>query len=146
VPLDEVVDLVRLILRRPDADPILREAGAQLAHRQFERLPSLTAALLGVLPRAARARLLRRASRRLLKEIVGPARIEMKDWPRRLRITGSPLTGAEGDRTACALYAAVLEKLVELYTGSRVEAIHTLCTGHGHEHCEWTLEEASATA
>lgn len=140
VPVDEVVDLIRLVLRRPDADPILREAGIQLAERQFKRLPPPSASLIGVLPRAARKALLKRAGKRLLKRIAGPARIHLDDWPERARVTDSMLVGIEPGRSACTLYAAALEHLITLYLGQRAQATHIRCAEHAHDSCEWALE------
>src|SRR5437773_6434490 len=36
IPLDEFTSLLKLVLRRPDAEPILREAGARVAVQRFE--------------------------------------------------------------------------------------------------------------
>lgn len=140
VAVGEVVDLVRLVLRRPDAEPILHDAGVRLAERQFERLPLPSATLIDVLPRAARNALLRRAGKRLLKRVAGPAQIEMDRWPEHARVTNSLLVEAESGRSACTLYAAAFERLIALYTDQRSSVSHTYCAAWSDDACEWSVE------
>lgn len=144
VPVDEFVDLVRLVLRRPDAEPILREAGAQLANRQYERTPLPARTVARILPRAARHAMLRRASQRLLRGLVGPGRADFDDWPRHVRVHDSILVSIEDGRSACALYAAALARLNQLFTGNEPGIIHSRCAGRDAPHCEWTIDAEGA--
>src|SRR5690606_21126730 len=61
VPLTEVADLFRLVLRRPDAEAILRAAGTMIGRELFS---TGAPGALRLLPRTARNALLRRALRR----------------------------------------------------------------------------------
>src|SRR5690606_5287339 len=71
VPLDDVLDLIRLVLRRPDAELILRQTGEELARRHFKRISAATVSALGCLPGTAGAAALRRAVRSMLRRATG---------------------------------------------------------------------------
>ncbi|NIP80107.1 MAG: hypothetical protein GWM90_13150 [Gemmatimonadetes bacterium] len=137
VPLAEVEHLLRLVLRRPDAGAILREAGYDVAHRLLRRR---AVRILGHLPvprRVGRA-IARRTVRRLLQRIAG----------RDTALTGPPLTatirgavtaiGGENG-TACVLYAAAIEEVVHVVTGQRPDIRETRCGARDGDRCEWTL-------
>lgn len=138
VALDEVGHLLRLVLRRPDAGAILREAGYEVAHRLLRRR---AVRLLGHLPvprRIARA-IARRVARRLLERIAGPGIVTLDGPPLTARITGAvTATGGEYG-TACVLYAATIEEVEYLVTGHRPEIQETRCAARGAEACEWKL-------
>jgi hypothetical protein len=141
VPADEVLDLIRLVLRRPDAEPILREAGAELARRYFARLPAAATTALAILPRSARLGAAKRSVRALFRRILGTGRLELGARPFTVRIR-EPLTARiEGAGTACVLYGAAIEELIHLYTRQRPRLAQSRCAGRGEECCEWTLEE-----
>lgn len=136
VPFADVANLLRLVLRRPDAASILRETGRRFARRRLgDRIPW-------------RVRLLRRsdkllfmpvrsAARRLLRGITTDARpivsgktltVQMKDAP----------TARLGD-PACAIYTGVLEELVQQYAGKPREVAHARCVARGDDVCEWAV-------
>lgn len=141
VPLEEVENLLRLVLKRPDAEAILREAGQRVARAHFRRVPSAAVAALRVLPAAAALASLRRSTRSLLRRIVGAGTVHPIERPLDLRIT-APLTAAVDESgTACVFYTAALEELLWLYTGRRQNMRHTRCAARGDEACEWTLPE-----
>src|SRR5688500_14243427 len=52
IPVDEFISLLKLVLRRPDAEAILRETGARIATRQFEKTPGPITSVARVVPRA----------------------------------------------------------------------------------------------
>lgn len=141
IPVDEVLDLFRLVLRRPDAEPILREAGARIAQRHFRRLPAPAVAALGVLPRAAVSAAARRSARSLLRRLVGPGRVEVGRRSLEARVR-RPLTAQVDDSgTACVLFAAALEELVSLYTKTRPQLVHSRCEARGDDCCQWAMAE-----
>ncbi|HEX7051870.1 MAG TPA: hypothetical protein VF188_16810 [Longimicrobiales bacterium] len=135
VPVEEVLDLLRLVMRRPDAEPILRDAGAQVARRHFGG--STPRRSFRLLPRAARTAAVRRSVRAMLRRVVGPGRLEVTGWPLRARITDALTARADPGGTACVLYSAALEELVHLHTGSRPQVGHNRCAVHGEPCCEW---------
>jgi len=141
VPADDVVDLIRLVLRRPDASQILDEAGHLAARQYFERIPRTATSALGVLPRSAAAAAARRGARKLLRRLHGEGRLEMARKPWRIRLF-DPVTarlGAPG--TPCTFYTAALEECFFLYTKDRPQVTHSTCAALGGSCCEWSIVE-----
>jgi hypothetical protein len=146
VPAEEVVDLLRLVLRRPDARTVLVEAGHLAARRYFARLPSAATSALGVLPRAAARAAARRSARTLLRRLLGAGRLEWTRQPVAARAFEPLAARLDGAGTACALYGAALEELVSLYTHQRPHVTHPRCAAWGDECCEWVIGEGAEAA
>jgi hypothetical protein len=141
VPADDVADLFRLVLRRPDAREILHEAGYLAARRFFERVPRPATAALGVLPRTAAAAAARRGVQRMLRRLNEPGRIEVLRKPLRAMLFEPLTAGLDSIGTACAFYGAAIEESIFLYTRQRPQVTHTLCASLGGAHCEWMVAE-----
>lgn len=141
VPADDVADLFRLVLRRPDGRDILHAAGCIAARQSFERLPRPAASAIGVLPRTAAAAAARRAAGKLLRRLHHPGRLEVLRNPWRIRLLEPLTSGLDGVGTACTFYGAVIEESLFLYTRSRPRVTHPLCSTRGDSHCEWALAE-----
>lgn len=141
VPAEDALDLLRLILKRPDAEPILREAGRLAAHRQFARMPAAMAAILGILPRAVRFAAARKAVRNLLRRLDGSGRLEVAGKPLVVRRYDPLVAAVDATGTACVSFGSAIEELVSLYTRKRPRVSHSACTAKGQEYCEWTLAE-----
>jgi predicted hydrocarbon binding protein len=136
VPFADLANLLRLVLRRPDAASILRETGRRFARRRLgERAP-------------LRVRILRRsdkllfvptrsAARRLLRGITTDARAVVSGRTLTVQLTNAP-TARLGD-PACAIYTGVLEELVQLYGGKPREVTHEKCAARGDDICEWVV-------
>jgi hypothetical protein len=140
IPADDVADLFRLVLRRPDAREILHEAGRQAARQYFERIPRPAASALGVLPRRAAQAAARRGAQKMLRRLHHPGRCDLLRNPWRALLF-EPLTrGLDTMGIACTFYGAAIEECFYLYTRQRPQIIHSLCSTLGGEHCEWTLE------
>ena len=139
VSAEEFNNLLKLVLRRPDAEPILRETGARVAQRQFERASPTVLKLLRILPRAATYAAIRRATKRLLRNISG-ANVTVSGKPMHARMTESPLAMMEPPGTACALYAAAFEEIASLYLGRKANVAQTHCATNGGGYCEWRLD------
>jgi predicted hydrocarbon binding protein len=141
ISADEVGDLLRLVLRRPDAEAILREAGGQVARQSFRRGPAIAATALRVLPRSALFAATRRAARQVLRRMAAGARRKLYGRPPVVRLANSLSVRVDASGTACALYAGTIEELVALYTRWRPQVIHSLCGARGDTACEWTLAD-----
>mgnify|MGYP001331198764 CR=1 FL=1 len=139
VPLDEVRDLLRLVLRRPDAAPILRDAGTRLAQGHRRRVSSAAVSVFGVLP-GVTAAAARRAARSLLRRI-GASKVEVSGWPMEVRLRGGIAPGLEEAGTACTLYSAALEELLTPYLRERPALQHHRCQAYGEEWCVWSWVE-----
>ncbi|HEX6938238.1 MAG TPA: hypothetical protein VF158_02410 [Longimicrobiales bacterium] len=140
VPLDEVRDLFRLILRRPDAEPILRDSGIRLAQRQYRRRTAAMVRLLGFLPGVA-AGAVRRATRSLARRTACGARVEVAGWPLELRLRGAITAEVDPGGTACVLYTGAIEELLGLYLRRRPTVEHRRCASRGDDRCIWTWSE-----
>lgn len=133
----EVRDLLRLVLRRPDAESILRNAGERLSARQRKRGLSV----IGVMPGTSRSAC-RRAVRSLLRRISGGASIEVDGWPLRIRIRGGITTDLDSAVAACILYGSALESLISSFVRGRPALEHLHCQTLGEPACEWSWTEA----
>ena len=137
VPFADVLNLLHLVLRRPDAEAILREAGQRVARFRYERLSRMRTRMLHMLPGSLSFVPVRRAARGLMRRVVGDAQV---------RITGKPLVVTVRDSaaarlhpTACTLYTGALEELILLYSGKPRQVVHARCTGRGDDVCEWSV-------
>jgi hypothetical protein len=139
VRLEEVMGLVRLVLRRPDADPILRETGERLARWHFRRTPGLWQRVLQRGPTRLALRSARRAAVRALRDLQAGSRVE-GTRPFTLRVD-DPVTTRLQEGIACTLFTGLLEEQVRLYTGTSHAVSHRLCAAHGYDVCEWGINE-----
>ena len=136
VPLSELTSLMQLVLRRPDAEPILREAGRRVARLALVNEPRFLARTLGrfsslmYLP-------IRGGAKRLLRGIAGEATVEVGK-PLLVRIR--PSFPASMGIIACVLYTGVLEELIKLFTGKPSAVVHEHCTARGDSVCEWSVK------
>lgn len=143
VTKDEVLDLIRLVLRRPDASTVLREAGASVARRYFGRSRRFAAVRLfgHGLPRPLTYMAIRRATDRLLTRTLGHSQVRLVGRPLVARMPEPITAAAGGDGTACVMFSAVIEEMVVLYTGQRPSVLHTLCVLRGDAVCEWSVAD-----
>ncbi len=140
IPADEVVDLFRLVLRRPDAEAIFKEAGLELARHQGRRFLYRFAGLAGVLPDALGTRLAKRTVRGLMRRIGGPALVEVTRRPFRVGLDGALTARADETGVACILYSAAIEEAAQHALGRRPSVEHVKCEARGDEFCIWALE------
>jgi predicted hydrocarbon binding protein len=137
IPVAEMSNLLQLVLRRADAEPLLREAGRRMTRLHLgEQAPMSARALrrssgLVYLP-------IRRAARRLLRGMAGSAKIEFAGKPLTVRVT--PAYTAQLADTACVLFTGALEELVRIYAGREPTVEHQRCIARGDAVCEWRLE------
>lgn len=136
---DEFVNLLKLVLRRPDAEPILRETGALVAQRQFEKVSPSWLKLLRVLPRAAVYAVIRRATRRLLRNISGSDQVTVHGNPVRAQIKKPAAALIEPPGIGCALYGAAFEELASLYLNKKASVKSVRCASTSGDFCEWEL-------
>lgn len=141
ISYEEVGDLLKLVLRRPDSEPILREAGQAIA-RQHGRKPVHRLGIVGrILPRTLSSRVAARSIRRLLRRIGGGVPLRVTRNPFRVEMT-DPVTGLV-DRwgIACILYSAAIEEGIAEVTGKRPHVEHVHCQSRGDERCVWEARE-----
>ncbi|HEX2189736.1 MAG TPA: 4-vinyl reductase [Longimicrobiaceae bacterium] len=136
----EIENLIRLVIRRPDAEEIFREAGRRIARLDWEDRSHTFRRLVRHLPPALALRSARRASLRIFRRIAGNGRLHASRRQLSIRIAGSLTARADPGGAACALYSGVLTELLERYTGRDYLPEHPVCETRGAEACEWTAE------
>lgn len=137
---EEFHNLLKLVLRRPDAELILRETGARVAQRQFSNVSGAWLKLLRIMPRRVMLRGIRSATARLLRNMSGAADITVTGNPIRARITKPEVAFLEPEGLGCTLYAAAFEELASLYLRKKASVVHEQCATNGNGYCEWRLD------
>ncbi len=140
IPLEEFISLLKLVLRRPDAEAILREAGVRAATRHYERAPGFYVTLARILPRALGFVIVARSARKLLRNITGSDHIDVRGKPLMARLHQPATAMLEPAGTSCALYGSAFEEMATLYIGKRARVAHSRCVIDGGSICQWTLE------
>jgi predicted hydrocarbon binding protein len=138
-----VADLIRLVIRRPDADEIFEQAGRRVARHAWEQKSATRRRALKLMPSGMRLRSAARGARRLLGELAGNARVEVTKRPFAARLHGSLTAEADPGGPACAFYTGLLSELMTQYTGRPHTARHARCETSGGEFCEWITLVAS---
>lgn len=141
VPARELVDLIRLVIRRPDAEEILDEAGRGVVALYLQGMGERRARMARVMPRAlARAALARRA-RVLARRIAAGADAGVENAPLRVRLRDSITAEVDPGGAACGLYGSAFKALAGRYLRTEPGVEHTRCSARGDEACEWTVHE-----
>lgn len=140
VPVDEVMSLIRLVMRRPDSEPILREAGQRLARWHFRRAPETWTRILHRAPARLGLFSARRAAARALRSLqigdVGAVK------PFLIRVSGCATAQLDETGVGCTLPTGVIEEQLLLSTGKPGRVRHTCCLARGDDRCEWELVES----
>ncbi|CAN5742689.1 hypothetical protein BH23GEM6_BH23GEM6_07620 [soil metagenome] len=135
-----VEDLIRLVIRRPDAEDIFAEAGRRVANHFWEKRSSTLRRTIRFLPRPLASVAANRAGKRLFRRLVGGSRFSLGRWPIELRVHDSLTARADPGGAACAFYAGVLEETIQLYLGKRYRVRHDQCEARSGSHCRWVVE------
>ena len=112
IPGDDVADLLRLVLRRPDATAILDEAGRELARRHRRKPLYRLAGAARILPDALSTRIAKGSVGRLMRRITGGSPVEVTRVP--LRVTARNTVTGRADVSAPSLQADVAVERLEL--------------------------------
>lgn len=137
VPLADMTELIRLILRRPDAAEVLLDAGRTVARWRYEKVPTGFAKFYRSAPQRIALPGTRRGIRRLLRAIAGNAKVTFRK-PLVVVMPDAPTARIDG--TACVLYTGAIEELTRLYVGVEHRIVHSSCRARGDAACEWTLD------
>lgn len=132
---DQVRDLVKLVVRRPDAAQVFRRAGLKLAGRAGR---GLLPAVGDLLPSGLAFALARRATRRELKRLFGRHIGGFAQGPYALEGRGHIFL--EGDPTgqACQFITGFCQGIVTRRLGSEYQIVHAQCQARGDSACRWT--------
>ncbi len=131
----EMIDLMRLVLRRPDSEEVFRSAGELLAGTGSTGPGRIARAL----PPKVAFRLARRRTGRRLRQLFGrqigtfaanePFALEGRDL---LFIRSDP----GGD--ACAFVTGLCQAVLTSVVGDGAQVIHAQCQSRGDDYCRWT--------
>lgn len=135
---DEVRQLFRFVIRRPDGEEIFHQAGRLLASGERSRRWSRA------LPRRVRFAMARARARRRLAKLFGRAIGGFGRGP--FAIEGRALFFIESDPggDACHLLSGFCQELVEHTLGAAARVTHTHCQAKGDALCRWEAEVADA--
>lgn len=138
---EEVADLIRLVLRRPDGEAILREAGRRVAQEEIGSDSPVRRLLRRILPHALARAAAGRRIRRLVRRLTGNARFAFESGdPPTVRLAECFTAELNSAGLACRLYGGMFEESIYIYTNSRPVVSHVNCIARGADGCEWKLE------
>lgn len=140
IPLGEFVSLLKLVLRRPDAEAILRETGQLVAARAFENAPGLFVRVVRILPRALSFVFIARVARKLLRDMTGSTHVDVRGKPLVARLHQPVTAPLDPPGVACALYGSAFAAIAALYLNRNARAMHAPCVINGGSICQWTLD------
>ncbi len=136
VDLDEVVSVLRLVGRRPDASLVFADAGRRAARYAARSRARPARALARMSPAGVGRRIGFRAAARLSRDVFGgdlrsrPQGSEVS-MPHPLSILALP------DGAACAFYGSVYGELLRGLTSFEGAMLHEQCRSRGGEACVW---------
>jgi len=135
---EEIRDLFRLVIRRPDGEEVFYKLGRLLATGERPRRWTRLA------PRRVQFAVARSRVRRRLKRLFGRRVGGFGRGP--FSIEGRTLLFIESDPggDACHFLSGLCQELLEVTVGGRATVTHTLCQARGDDLCRWegVLEEA----
>jgi hypothetical protein len=137
---DELVSVLRLVGRRPDAPLVFADAGRRAA-RYAVKARGGARALVRVSPSALGQRLARRAARQItaacFRGLLGSQGSELEvSMSRPLSINAIP------DGGACAFYGAAYGELLRTLVNFEGTMVHERCEGRGDHACLWRAQRA----
>jgi hypothetical protein len=136
VAREEVVALLRLAGRRPDADLLFADAGRRAGTVAGDRVSALMQGLHRGLPRVASGPIGQRIAGRLLRDVFGVELV--RDGAGLAAEAEQPITcEARADGSACGFLGSAVAAVLRAYTGFEGAVIHERCRARGGERCRW---------
>jgi hypothetical protein len=83
---------------------------------------------------------IRRATKKLLRNISGAPEIVVTGNPVQARIKKPEIAFLDPPGVGCALYASAFEEIASLYLGRKANVAHARCATNDGGYCEWQLE------
>lgn len=131
---DELESLIRLAIRRPDAEDVFFLAGRALGGSGRGRLARL-------LPSAVGYALARRRVRGLLRRLFGRGLGGFGAGPFAFEGRALPFVQSDPGGDACALVTGLTQSVVEQYVRGAPLVLHRACQAKGGKVCRWTSVE-----
>ena len=131
----ELVDLIRLVARRPDAEQIFRLAGSRLA-RPAEGGPGLYRIVPEFIRRWRAAADLRKRTRNVLGRSFG---VVTRD-PLAMEAELDLLVQGDASGRACSMMAELIRSTARRHLTEAVTVRHVDCVARGGRRCRWEVE------
>jgi hypothetical protein len=141
VDLDEVVSVLRLVGRRPDAPLVFADAGRRAARYAVRAHGRSARTLARVSPSGLRPRISRRAAARLARQIFA-GELRARPQGSEVRMTSPLSILAFPDGAACAFYGSAYGELLRCLTAFEGAMLHEQCRSRGVEACIWRTAAA----
>lgn len=138
-PFDEAAGIARLIGRRPDAEPVFREAGRRMAREAYRTLSPVVRRLTRILPALLARPLALSQMRRVAKRYCG-GQVRRVGASVLLAVPESVTVDAAPKLGGCTYYEAMLRELVQLLVGGVGAVEHVRCASRSEGACEWRAE------
>ncbi len=138
VRLDDVANLMRLMLRRPDAELIMHDTGKRFADWQFDRRSAAVRAMIPKLPARMSSMMAAREVRKSLKLLRAGSTITVTRQPFHVRIDGSTFARIDPNGAACPLITGLLQQHLRNYNCSSTTVALSACAAKGNGRCEWS--------
>lgn len=132
---DQVRDLIRLVVRRPDAEEVFWKAGRRMAGEE----DSEPGPLQRVMPRTLQHALARRKVRRGLQAIFGRRIGGFAPGPFALEGRSLPFIQADPGGAACHFVSGFCQTIVDRTLGSDYQVVHAQCECRKDKLCRWTI-------
>ncbi|MEJ2538362.1 MAG: hypothetical protein P8188_00035 [Gemmatimonadota bacterium] len=133
---DQVRDLVRLVVRRPDARQVFAKAGAKLAGGMESAGPR---GLFRALPRVVALRMARRATSKGLRNLFGRSMGGFGQGPYALEGRGLLFHESDPSGAACQFVTGYCQAVLSQRLGSDYQVVHPRCQSLGDPTCRWTV-------
>jgi hypothetical protein len=133
---EEVRDLMRLVVRRPDARQVFSRAGAKLAGRGDVSGPRGIARLM---PRGVAMRMARRATSKGLRRLFGRSMGGFAQGPFVLEGRGLLFHESDPSGAACHFITGYCQGALDGRVGGEYQVVHSQCQSLGDPTCRWTV-------
>lgn len=134
---DELKNLIRLAIRRPDSQEVFFLAGDILGGDEKSRM-------VGMLPGPLAFALARRRVRRLLKANFGRKLGGFGPGSFTFEGRALPFIQADPGGDACALVTGLCQAALDRYFSGRQQVVHVACQALRGDICRWTASEGEA--
>jgi hypothetical protein len=136
VELDEVVSVVRLVGRRPDAPLVFADAGRRAARYAARSRGRSARTLARVSPTALARRVSLRAAARLARQFFG-GELRAPGGGTEVRMADPLSILALPDGAACSFYGSAYGELLRSLTAFEGAMLHEHCRSRGDDACVW---------
>jgi hypothetical protein len=141
VELDEVVSVVRLVGRRPDAPLVFADAGRRAARYAARSRGRSSRTLARVSPTALARRVSLRAAARLARQVFG-GELRAPDGGTEVRMADPLSILALPDGAACSFYGSAYGELLRSLTAFEGAMLHERCRSRWDDACVWRTAAA----